>query len=422
MNKMKQSDLVNIGSRFQVIGISSFLISGAPGHYESFHKALFQGLQSHNRVEKSSYLGSRQNQWKDDIWYMPLVPSSLTRKFKVADLKYFKTLLDLAKTNSSNSPKVFVAYEGGLYTVYLLSALLRFRPNTIAIVNIFDNQQHARLLESKLNSRIFRAFLKIAMRGVENQLALTGDTFRFASKMQDSTKTSIDVFPMFSILQPSNTKTRGSREFLINLRGSFSANKLLEVCKLVGIQNLPEITVHGPIPDQIKIALTQFDSLKFSEGHISESNYQSMFLKFKSVVFLYNPESFSYCSSGRLFDAIVSESKLIVPSDTALADFAKVYGNASAFDFNKITELADIFLGKSKFSRKSNAQIPTVQNAIQSLILIAEKCRKKERSTNLSINFWIVATLGWLTSQVVFLLCAVKSRVKYKIMLTFGKK
>ena len=420
---MKQSDPVNIGIRFQVIGISPFLISGAPGHYESFHKALFQGLQTHNRVEKSSYLGSRQNQGKDGIWYMPLVPSSLTRKFKVADLKYFKTLLDLAKTNSSNSPKVFVAYEGGLYTVYLLSALLRFRPNAIAIVNIFDNQQHARLLESKLKSGIFRAFLKIAMRGVENQLALTGDTFRFASKMQDSTKTSIDVFPMFSILQPSSTKTRGSREFLINLRGSFSANKLLEVCKLVGIQNLPEITVHGgPIPDQIKIALTQFDSLEFSEGHISESNYQSMFLKFRSVVFLYDPESFSYCSSGRLFDAVVSESKLIVPSDTALADFAKVYGNASAFDFNKITELADIFLGKSEFSIKSNAQIPTVQNAIHSLILIAEKCRKKERSTNLSIIFWIVVTLGWLISQAVYLLCAVKSRAKYKIMLTFGKK
>jgi hypothetical protein len=111
-----------------------------------------------------------------------------------------------------------------------------------------------------------------------------------------------------------------------------------------------------------------------------------------------------------------------VPSNTALEDFAKVYGNASVFDFNKITELADIFLGKSEFSRKSNAQIPTVQNAIHSLILIAEKCREKERSPNLSIIFWIVVTLGWLTSQAIYLLCAVKSRAKYEIMLTLGKK
>jgi hypothetical protein len=419
---MKQSDPVNIGSKFQVIGISPFLVSGAPGHYESFHKALFRGLQSHNKVEASSYLGSRQNELKDDNWYTPLVPSRLASKFKVADLKYFKTLLSLAETNSSNSLKVFVVYEGSLYSVFLFSALLRFRPNAMAIVNIFDNQQHAHLFESKFKAEIFKAFLKIAMTGVENQLALTGDTIRFASKMQHSTKTSIDVFPMFSILQPSNTKTRDSREFLINLRGSFSANKLLEVCNLVGIKNLPEITVHGPIPDHIKIALTQFDSLEFHEGHISERNYQSMFLKFRSVVFLYNPESFSYCSSGRLFDAVISESKLIVPSDTALADFAKFYGNASAFDFNKITELADIFLGKSEFSRKNNAQLPTVQNAIQSLILIAEKCRKKERSTNLSISFWIVVTFGWLASLAGYLLCAVKTRLKNRIMRTFGEK
>lgn len=417
---MKKS--TNTRKKFQVIGVSPFLISGAQGHHESFHKALLQGLQLHDQVELPLYLGSRQTPLDVENWYMPVVPSRLTSKFKVVDLKYFKTLLDLAKSNSNNSKKIFVVYEGNLFSVYLFSALMRFRPNAIATVNIFDNQQHAHLLESKLKARIFRALLKVAIKGVENQLSLTGDTDRFASKVQDSTKISIDVFPMYSILQPSNSKINKSREFLINIRGSLSASKLLEACEQVGLRNLPDITVHGPIPESIKRALSKFDSLEFSESHISESNYEAMFYKFRNVIFLYNPESFSYCSSGRLFDAVVAETKIIVPSNTALADFAKLYGNSSEYDFNRSAELADILLGKSVFSKKSSANSPTVQNAIESLVLIAEKCREKEKSHKISIIFWIVVTLGWLISLAGYLASAIKYRLKNRILRTLRSK
>ena len=269
---------------------------------------------------------------------------------------------------------------------------------------------------------IFKALLKIAIKGVENQLSLTGDTDRFASKVQNSTKISIYVFPMYSILQPSNSKISKSREFLINIRGSLSASKLLEACELVGSRNLPDITVHGPIPESIKCSLSKFDSLKFSEGHISESNYDAYFHKFRNVIFLYNPESFSYCSSGRLFDAVVAETKIIVPSNTALADFAKLYGNSLEYDFNRSTELADILLGKRVFSKKSRANSPTVQNAIQSLVLIAEKCREKEKSQKRSIIFWIVVTLGWLTSLAGYLASALKYRTKNRILRTLRRK
>ena len=218
---------INTSNKFQVIGVSPFLISGAQGHYESFHKALLQGLQLHDQVELPLYLGSRQTPLDVENWYMPVVPSRLTSKFKVVDLKYFKTLLDLAKSNSNNSKKVFVVYEGNLFSVYLFSALMRFRPNAIATVNIFDNQQHARLFESKVKSIIFKILLKVAIKGVENQIVLTADTSRFASRLQEATDISIEVFPMFSILQPSTAVTKKSREFLINLRGAYSAKRLL---------------------------------------------------------------------------------------------------------------------------------------------------------------------------------------------------
>jgi hypothetical protein len=419
---MKLSDAIKINTRFQIIGVSPFLISGAQGHYESFHKALYQGLRVNNEVEEPTYLGSRQSQSMNCEWYLPVIPPRLTSPFKVTDLKYFRTLLDLAETNSSKSMKVFVSYEGGLYAIYLFSALLRFRPNASAIINIFDNQQHAHLLESKLKARIFKALLKIAIKGVENQLSLTGDTDRFASKVQESTKISIEVFPMYSILQSSNSKIGKSREFLINIRGSLSASKLLEACELVGPRSLPDITVHGPIPESIKRALSKFDSLEFSEGHIPESNYEDMFHKFRNVIFLYNPESFSYCSSGRLFDAVVADTKIIVPSNTALADFAKLYGNSSEYDFNRSTELADILLGKSVFSKKSSANSPTVQNAIESLVLIANKCREKERSHKRSIIFWIVVTIGWLISLAGYLASAIKYRAKNRIKRTLRRK
>lgn len=397
---------------YQFIGVSPRLTAGAPGHYESFHKALFQGLKYKDGNESPVYLGSRAPHQETSIWYEPVVPTRLTSKFKVADFKYFKTLLKIADQKDAKAPKVFVAYEGNLYTIFLFSAVLRFCTNSLAIVNVFDNQQHAHLFESKLRTRIFKELLKIAMSGVENQLILTGDTFRFASKLQESTKIPIGIFPMFSILQHSGIETQKTREFLINLRGAYSANKLLEVCELVGSQNLPEITVHGPMSNAIKIALAQFDSLEFSEGHISESDYNAMCHRFKNVVFLYNPESFSYCSSGRLFDAVLTETKLIVPSDTALSDFAKIYGNASEFDFNKNTNLVDVLLGKTEFSKRGSALLPTVKNAVESLILLAEICQKRERSKNLPVIFYAVVTIGWIISLAGYLLFAIKNRTK----------
>lgn len=419
---MKQSDKPNSRTSFQVIGVSPYLISGAQGHYESFHKALYKGLQIHEQIERPLYLGSRKTELNTENWYLPVVPSRLTSKFKVADLKYFRTLLELASPNNGNSMKLFVTYEGGLFAVFLFSALLRLQPKAAAIVNIFDNQQHANLFESKFKTRLFKILLNIAISGVENRLVLTGDTLRFASKMQKSTGIAIELFPMFSILQPSRIDAKKSTEFLINLRGLCSADKLLEVCEIVGNQNLPKISVHGPIPKTIKMALAQFDSLEFSEGHISENDYQTMFYKYENVIFLYNPESFSYCSSGRLFDAIIAGSKLIVPSNTALSDSAKVYGYASEFDFCDSTELVDILLGKSEFSYRSDAPSPTVQNATESLILLAEKCQKRERSKSFSVRFWIVVAAGWCLSVAGYVLSAAKYRTKNRVLSTLVRK
>jgi hypothetical protein len=186
--------------QIQIIGVSPYLVSGAAGHYESLHKALFEGLKLHKRIDHPLYLGSRQTPSGIESWYLPVVPARLTSKFKVVDFKYFKTLLNLAK--SSGSTRVFVSYEGSLFTVYLFSALLRLRPHAIALVNIFDNQQHAQMVESKLKAKVFRVLLSNAVKGIENQLVLSGDTQRFASRMQVSTNIPIKLFPMFSILKP----------------------------------------------------------------------------------------------------------------------------------------------------------------------------------------------------------------------------
>jgi len=381
-------------------------MSGARGHHESFHKAFFKGLQSHDRVKNPIYLGSRKYQLADKSWYEPQVPSRLTSKFKVMDLKYFKTLLHIVDVKNSNSVPVFVAYEGNLFTVFIFSAVLRLRPKAFAIINIFDNQQIVARLESKHQKYYYKMLCNIALEGIKSRIVITGDTSRFAGKLQNSIKLHVETFPMFSSLSTRQFKSQKSCGYFINLRGERSALKLLQICNPLGDEKLPNILIHGHIPDAIYLELSKYKSIEFSHGHISELEYERLFQNFKNIIFLYEPAVFSYCSSGRLCDAILASNTIFVPTDTALSDFTCLHGNHLSFDFEDNNALVNILLSEFEVSKKTLAPLPTVHNSISALISMVEQVVPIKEQKSLGIIFWTVTSIGWLISALGYFLNA----------------
>lgn len=410
--KMKHLDSFIVTERFQFIGVSPYLKIGAVGHHESFHKAFFQGCLSHKQIENPVYLGSRKSGSVAKSWYEPTVPSRLTSRLKVMDIRFFKKLLELTNVNDLSYRQVFIAYEGNLFTVFIFSALLRVRPKLIAIINIFDNQKVITRLKSSYKKLIYMKLFNIALKGINHRMIITGDSARFAKKLEESIGHTVETFPMFSSIKPEKNVNQKASGYLINLRGDRSAIKLLEACNKLDDRTSPKILVHGPIRDSISTELSKLKSIEFNKGHISVLEYERLFQDFKNIIFLYEPSIFSYCSSGRLCDAVVSNKNVFVPKDTALEDFSNVHGNCQSFDFENSSSLSEILRGVSEVSERRPASLPTVENAISSLITVINKRVPVNERKLSGLVFWPTAIVGWLISSLGYYMSAVLLKIR----------
>ena len=395
---------------FELVGISPHLESGALGHLESFHKSLFKEMNSYPGVYNPIYLGLRNQKNNERNWYLSIVPRTITQKFKWVDIKYFRNLQNIASGNGSNASKLFITYEGDLFLILFMSALLRTRPKAFAIVNIFDSQKYSNYLDSKRGRFLFNLMCRLALCGLNSRLIITADTTRFAKKIHTSTGLQLKTFPVFSTITPSENLRNDQTNIMINLRGSDAQNKLLEVCNSIGSKRLPKMYIHGLTSREMEYKFSKFNSVKLSSGHITEDRYQSLYQEFTTVIFMYDPKGFSLQSSGRLCDAIVTCKEIIVPKETALSDLASMYGNSFEFDFNNISSLRSILTGQYKTSEQKNAPLPTSRNAVQNLISMIECSSENDNMILGGMLFWVICLPGWLVSGLFHFANAVKYR------------
>jgi hypothetical protein len=158
--------------------------------------------------------------------------------------------------------------------------------------------------------------------------------------------------------------------------------------------------------------LSKHKSIEFNQGHVSDLEYQGLFQIFKNTIFLYQPSTFSYCSSGRVCDAVVSKNNIFVPKETALEDFTLVHGNCHSFDFEDSSSLAKILMGDFKVSERTQAPSLNVENAISSLITMINKAVPVKAGKISDLVFWPTAFIGWIISSIGYYLAAAVFKIR----------
>jgi hypothetical protein len=195
------------------VGLSGHLRAGATGHYEEFHKGLYNALRESQGFEEILYIGSNLS---EPAWFQTDVPPSLVSKHSWCNKKFRRNLQQIAE-NRSNS--IFHIYEGNLFQMFMLSELLRKNRTSVAILNLFDSAKLGKILSSRIRKYFFKKFFLIAFKNLEGRFRITADTYRMGKQLENLLKVRILTYPMYSILKEKEMQTSEKNEYLFMIRG-----------------------------------------------------------------------------------------------------------------------------------------------------------------------------------------------------------
>ena len=316
----------------KLIGLSGHLETSAPGHFETFHKSLFEAFQENLGDDNCIFLGNEESSSSSD-WFQALIPKSFTSTIPWLPKRFLKYLSK--KIKDSDDKNILYVYEGNLSVLFLLGSILRKTSNSYLYFNFFNSAKHLSYLHSPIRIWIFRKLIGFATRNIESRIFLTVDTKRFGKVFEDRVGKKIEEFPMYSSIGEDTAGNNQSRT-LINIRGS-DAEKFLffalrESKELQGI----DLDIHGLHDEELVSELSRFMNCRLLADHVDYSAYSKSYIDYFRVAFLYDPNIFTFQSSGRLADAIMANAEIVVPRDTSLADVLSEYGNGSTFEFGSI--------------------------------------------------------------------------------------
>jgi len=338
---LKEVDISS--SRF--IGLSGHLVSGASGHFETFHKRLNQAVEDLIGKSNSQFLGSLKSIDKDS-WFKPLIPRSMTSSVPWLSKKFLRHLRELDKKNGDVS--ILYIYEGNLASLFLLGSIARRSKEVYLYFNFFNSSRYSSIFVSQIKLILFKALFLLAIRGIHKKVQLSADTEKVSNLLESKLKKTFAVFPMYSGLSPEFITNVERNVTLINLRGvrsEFLLKSTLE--KNPQLQNVV-MDIHGVHNPDIAQYLAKFSNITILPDQVDEFSYFASYKKYSRAAFLYDPEFFSMQSS----DAIVAGAELVIPIGTSLEDVLLEFGNGSSFDFEKEDSLAYALLSKPSIKRK----------------------------------------------------------------------
>jgi hypothetical protein len=383
------------------LGLSGHLASNAPGHYETFHKGMLQGFQELLGESNAFFLGSQKSKGQE-CWFDPLVPTSITSTIPWLPKNFLNFLGDYQA--DSKKVRILYIYEGNLATLFLLGRVARRSKDVFVFFNLFNSFKYAKILNSRPRCLLFKAIFLLVTRGLDDKIKLVADTERFGILLKSKLGKSFTGFPMYSALSPELifTPPGERRTTLINLRGYRSENLFKEAFASFPELHDQEIVLHGLINKDIANHLSQFSNIRISNNQLDEAAYFTEYNKYNRTAFIYDPEFFTMQSSGRLADAIVAKTILVVPKGTALEDVLHENGNGSSFDFNDAASLAHALLAEPEIARRLD-DLPTkdwaantILQTMENLISEGKKEKKLHRTESLVVDEIIWIALGCL--------------------------
>jgi len=106
------------------VGLSGHIVSGAPGHFETFHRGIFHAFKDLIGEERCIFLGSESSQGIGH-WFIPSIPNSFTSTVSWAPRDFLQSHLEYP--NSDDDKFLLYIYEGNLPSLFLLGSIVRNR-------------------------------------------------------------------------------------------------------------------------------------------------------------------------------------------------------------------------------------------------------------------------------------------------------
>jgi hypothetical protein len=356
----------------KLLGISAHLVSGASGHFETFHKGLFTAMKKLIGESNCIFLGSQISK-ETDSWFTAELPSSLASRVPWLP-KYSLNSLVTTSDDASNNLVIYV-YEGNLASLFLLGSVVRQRSDTFLYFNLFDSNRYKSIFRSNLRLLMFKSLFLLAYRGLDRKVHLSADTKRFAQLLTRKLGKKFSEYPMYSALDFQLSPDIQNKKILINFRGQQSEELMKSAIeRLPALQGL-ELDLHGLHDKGIAQDLSRFPKITILPNQVDESTYFSMYKYYYRVAFIYDPDFFSMQSSGRLADAILAGAQLVVPRNTSLEDVLNESGNGNTFSFSSCESLASALILDPTIPKRAN-YLPTSSRAAQIILNSMEELIK----------------------------------------------
>lgn len=351
----------------QAIGLSPFLASDSTGHYATLHQALQNAFQ--DLGWSNSYLG--QAKTENPSWSKALIPSAFKNPRRL--LPIISMLLfarSLRKMLAGNS--LLFCYETSFALGWSIAWACRGM-KTMMILNLNQADFYAKLLNNRMSTRAVRGFLTNLMR-VSTGLRIHVESKRlvslFARKIPQ-----IDIyhFPLPSTLSLANHEGR-SKEFqeykfiLVQFSGVIQINLAMSVIDsaLAKAETVHCFDIWIGRENRDILSQTYGSKLVWLPGRsLSEIEYQTVLQEAKEVWFVYLTEFHQWGSSGKLLDSCLMQKRVLVKSESALEDMARLY----AHDWYSFEVVEGSFLPEAPAKRHSTLgvirPIPTPTDTVK---------------------------------------------------------
>ena len=360
--------------KIKFLGLSGHLRSGAPGHYETFHRGLHRSFQENVDVSSCDFLGSCITYDEQVTWFSACIPETFTSTVPWLSKSFFKQISH--ENHVTNGVLVLYIYEGNLANLFLLGSIARRESNVFLYFNLFNSYRYMPILSSRIRLLTFRTLFSLASRGLNRKVFLSADTKRFAELLIDKLGKKFSEYPMYSALDFQLSPGKQGKKILINFRGQRSEELMKSAIeRFPALQGL-ELDLHGLHDQSIIQDLSRFPNITFLPNQVDESTYFSMYEYYYRVAFIYDPDFFSMQSSGRLADAILAGAQLVVPRNTSLEDVLNESGNGNTFSFSSCESLASALISEPKIPKRAD-YLPTSSRAAQVILNSMEELIKE---------------------------------------------
>jgi hypothetical protein len=318
----------------RLIGFSTSLTWGAPGHYLPVHSAL------NNEFKKldpnSIYIGGDLTNG-NEVWWLPWAPQTLRTRPNYVSIKKMNELVK----EIGNEEGLLIDYEGRVSHIFFLSYVSRFT-NTSILLNFHYTSELSNFTNSKAGALIFNLTIKLGTWMSGDKMIFTTESDQLSSEIERKIGKKFLAFPAFSVLAEPNPlekadwKIEDFNWIVCRIKDHSVESDSLE--RMIMNNSESSFLIHG-LSESLKKRYSKFDNVKFQELYVGINEYRKSLFTCLRVILIYDTRLYRNHSSGRLLDCLMFGKNVIVIDGMPIPREAVKSELVDTFKLNEIDEV-----------------------------------------------------------------------------------